>query len=495
MEKLQVFICENFYPEYQYALQREGLEDIEIRVFPSLCDHKGRKNEVKEILGQAQKIKSAVICSKSCGALNFLPKSNSIRTITGNYCFSHLTCDEFLNYLTSQGSYVISSGWLKKWESHLEVMGFDKDTARRVFQESNKNLVLLDAEIDENAEEFIKDLSSYVGLSYLIIPIELKEIGLLLKSMVYEWRLYKQEQESSIAINELSKQCAEHSAVFDMLGKISTYDRRRDAIGKIKEHFLMIFGARHFIFWSDRIDSFPEELREFLKNEECYILFREENRFCIKIAWRGILYGVIDVSGFLLPQYIEKHLNLAVEVSKFIGLVFHNNEQYEKVIESEEELKYLGQHDSMTGLYNRNYINRILSDDVTDNITCVFVFGIDKLKHVNDNYGHAEGDKLINDFTEIMKQCFRETDIVARIGGDEFAAILYDADEEIAKLIQQRVIDLIRANNDNQKAKHLELSVSIGYATLEEENETIEVLLNKADEQMHANKSLKRNSI
>ena len=496
MEKLKVFICENYYPEYQHAIQKEGLEkDIELRVFMSLCDHKGSKAEVKYMLEQAQKTESAVICGKSCDALKLLPKGDSIRTITGNYCFSHLASDEFLNYLTSQGSYIISVGWLQKWEKHLEVMGFDKETARRFFRESNKQLVLLDAEIEEYSEELIKEFSFYVGLPYLVVPIELAGIRLMLKSMVYERRLHNLEKESDVAINELRKQSAEYSAVFDMLGKISTYATKRDVIGKIKELFLMVFGARNFIFWSEQAEYFPDEVREFQKEDDNYLLLKEENRFCIKIKWDGMLYGVIDASGFLFPQYIEKYLNLAVEISKFSGLVLHNNEQYEKILESEEELKYLSTHDSMTGLFNRTYINRILDDGAKDNKICVFMFDIDKLKHVNDHYGHAEGDKLINSFAEVMKKGFRETDIVARIGGDEFISILYDTDEAMMKSIKQRVVDLIRINNDHQEVEHLKISVSIGYAVQENELDTIEMLMNKADEQMYADKTLKSSTV
>lgn len=494
MKKLQIFICENFYPEYQKALQIEGLEDTELRTFTSLCDHKGRKTEVKEILERVNKQNSTLICSKSCDALRLLSENHSIRTITGNYCFSHLTCDDFLNYLTSQGSYIISTSWLKNWENHIKEMGFDKDTARRFFQESNKQLVFLDAIKDKNDEWLIKDLASYVGLPYIVVPVELEGIRLMLRSMVYEWRLHNQEQENKSAINELRNQCAEYSAVFDMLGKISTYAKRRDLIGQIKELFIMVMGAQSFSFWSDQADSLPEEIRKLQRSEANNLLLRDDNRFCIKITWDGMLYGIIDVSGFLFPQYIEKYLNLAVEVSKISGLVFHNNEQYEKILESEQELKYLGFHDSMTGLFNRTYINKVLSDTTKDNKTCVFMFDIDKLKYVNDNYGHAEGDKLINSFAEILKKSFRDKDIVARIGGDEFVAVLYDSDEDGTKVIKQRIVDLIRINNENIKEKHLELSVSIGYARPEQGNSTIEDLMNKADALMYEDKMGKRQS-
>ena len=495
MEKTQVFICENYYPEFQHVVQEEGFDNIVLRVFPSLCDHNGYHAEEKEILGQAQKTKSIVLCSKFCQTLKLLPTEDSIRFITGDNCFSHLTCNEFLNYLTSQGNYIISSGWLKKWNKHLESMGFDKETAGIFFQESIKQIVFLDAGIDEGAYGRINEFSSYIGLPYILIPIKLENIRLLLKSLEYEFRLHNQEQVHSVAVNELRNQCAEYSAVFDMVGKLSSHAKRRDVIGKIKELFQMIFGAQHFTFWSDQSNALPEPLQIFQAKEDDYWLLKEENRFCIKLAWDGTLYGIIDVSGFLFPQYIEKYLNLAVEISKFGGLVLHNNEQYEKILESERELKYLSFHDSMTGLYNRTYVNRLLNDYAQDSGACVFMFDLDGLKHVNDHHGHAEGDKLIKSFAEIMRKSIRETDIPARIGGDEFIAILYDANEKIAASIKKRMLDLIRINNNHITAKYLELSVSIGYALTKNKKDTIEVLMKQADEQMYADKIRKHHKI
>ncbi len=491
MKKLQIVVCENFYDEYQKALQVEGFEEIELLEFPTLCDQKGRKDEVKEKLGKEQKKKSIVICSKSCDVLDLLPEADSIQTTTGKYCFSHLTCDEFLNHLISQGSYIVSSGWVKKWKDHLENMGFDKDTARKFFQESNRQLVFLDVKEDRTDERLIKEFSSYVGLPYIIVPVELEKIRLMLRSKVYEWRLHKQIQTNKATINELRNQCAEYSTVFDLLGKISTYGKRRDVIGQIKELFMMVFGARSFRFCSDQSGSLPEEVEIFQRSEETYLLLKEENRFLIKIIWEGVLFGIVDVSGFLFPQYIEKYLNLAVEVSRISGLVFHNNTQYEKIMESEKELKYLSLHDSMTGLFNRAYINRELSSPLEDNKTCVFMFDIDKLKYVNDNFGHAEGDKLITSFAQILKKSFRENDVVARIGGDEFVAVLYEADEHILEGIEQRIINLIGVKNKRTKEKHLEISVSMGYAMAKNNSDTIEELMKIADARMYADKTRK----
>lgn len=492
MKKLKVFVCENFYPDYEEAIKREGIGDIELIPFPTLCDQKGRKAEAKEIFDQADTERSLLICSKPCDALKLIEKGSPIENVSGNYCFTHLTCDEFLDHLTSQGSYIVSTGWLQKWESHIGAMGFDRNTARNFFKETTKKIVFLDSKIDDNAENILRELSSSLGIPYLIVPVQLETIRLILKSRVCEWRLHNSTVKNTKEINELRSQCADYSAVFDMVGKVSSYATKRDVINRVKDLFMMVFGAQKFNFWSENSESIPAELSEFKSKDENYMLLKNENRFCIKVSWDSTLYGIIDVSGFLFPQYIDRYLNLALSITRLLGLVLHNNEQYQIIVESEKELKYVSFHDPMTGLYNRTYINQLLTDRAKDDKTIVFMFDIDKLKYVNDNFGHASGDKLINSFADVIKQCFRETDIAARIGGDEFTAVLYGADEKMAKTVRQRMLDQIKAHNEKLIDKHLKLSVSIGYAISNNENETIEDLMKKADVLMYEDKMKKR---
>lgn len=495
MEKLKIFICENFCPEYEEALKKEGIDDVELIAFPTLCDHKDRKKEAKEIFSKVNTERSLLICSKSCDALKLIDKESILETVTGNYCFTHLTCDEFLDHLTSQGSYIVSTGWLKEWESHISAMGFDKNGARNFFQETSKQIVFLDSKVDDNAQNILKELSSYLGLPYLIVTVELETIRMILKSKVHEWRLHSYNIKNTRELNELRSQCADYSAVFDMFGKISSYATKRDVIGKIKDFFMMVFGAQKFNFWSEKSELIPAEIREFKSKDDNFISLKDENRFCIKVLWDNTLYGILDVSDFLFPQYIDRYLNLALSITRLLGLVLHNNEQYEMIMKSEKELKYLSFHDSMTDLYNRTYINRLLTDKAKDNKTIVFMFDIDKLKYVNDTFGHTFGDKLIISFADIIKQCFRETDITARIGGDEFTAVLHDADETMAKAMQQRILDLIKINNEKLTDKKLKLSVSIGYAISKNEEETIEDLMKKADILMYVDKRKKRRSV
>jgi len=423
-----------------------------------------------------------------------VPEALKMRAVKLKYCFSHLLGDEFIEHLLAEGSYLVNSLWLKNWKKNLASLGFDHATAAYFFQETLRQLVFLDAGLDKGSELLLREFAAFVGLPYLIIPLELKNLELMLKSIVYEWRLQVQAENNSSQINEFNARCAEYAAVLDFLGKISSYTSKRNIISKIEELFMLVFGAQSFKFWPAEAEDLPLKIKEFKEEKEkSFVLWKEQNRFCIKVEGADTLYGILDVSAFLFPQYIERYLNLAVEVSKVCGLVLHDHEQYVKVLESERKLKYLSQHDPLTGLYNRTYLNQLLENDLqSKSRPLVFMFDIDCLKQVNDNYGHSEGDKLIFNFARILKESFREDDLLIRIGGDEFTAILPFTGPEEVKAIVKRIEDNLKNYNRKPKAPHLKLSVSMGYAVLEKEKDSLEDVLQRADAAMYENKRSKK---
>ena len=490
MEQLVIYVCENFRGEYQRVVEEEGFEDVTVKGFPALCHCSSQSCEMETFLQETTAGRHSVVFgSRYCQALQAVADEPSGSFITGDHCFSPLVCDEFLNHLVNQGDYFVSGGWLCQWQENLAALGFDRATAARFFQESSQRIVLFDSGIHSDVEVLLKDFSSYVGLPCLVIPVKLDGLRYMLRSCVYEWRLAQQGRSHEQTVHELRSQSAEYSATFDMMGKLSAYAQKRDVIQKIKDLFMMVFGAQNFHFWSDQVKLPNELLSVKLPDEQGYRLFKGENRFCISIHWEDRFYGIIDVSDFLFPQYIEKYLNLAIEVSKFCGLVLHNAEQYETVLASEEKMKYLSYHDSMVGLYNRTYMNRLLSEQAPSADTVVFMFDLDGLKGVNDRYGHAEGDGLLVSFAEILRRSFRETDVVARIGGDEFAAVLYDTDTTMAESIKQRLLDMIAEHNQALLKKHLQIGVSMGYAVKVRDTDTIEEIMKRADALMYADKA------
>jgi|GEM_PF-1840088 len=160
---------------------------------------------------------------------------------------------------------------------------------------------------------------------------------------------------------------------------------------------------------------------------------------------------------------------------------------------TEEHIKYLSCHDSLTGLYNRMYFEDALKTiDVKKNIPISIIFGdLNGLKLTNDIFGHAAGDALIEKSAEILKKVCRDEDIVARVGGDEFIILLPNTDKQNAEKIIQRV------QNEFSEAKMsaIKCSMSMGYDTKTSSKIAIERTLENAENSMYKDKTNNRKSV
>lgn len=150
----------------------------------------------------------------------------------------------------------------------------------------------------------------------------------------------------------------------------------------------------------------------------------------------------------------------------------------------EEELHYLSTHDTLTGLFNRAYFDAemVRMANSRQYPLSIVIADIDGLKVVNDNFGHTEGDRLIKQAAQALQQSFRGEDVVARIGGDEFAVILQNADEASVKEAIKRVLTFQTLINEINST--FVLSVSLGSATAEN-GEQLSETLKQADSRMY----------
>jgi diguanylate cyclase (GGDEF)-like protein/PAS domain S-box-containing protein len=150
----------------------------------------------------------------------------------------------------------------------------------------------------------------------------------------------------------------------------------------------------------------------------------------------------------------------------------------------EERLKYAGTHDQLTGLYNRAYFDSEFERMKVGRSFPVSIVSadVDGLKAVNDRFGHVEGDRLLRLAARAMKESFRAEDVVARIGGDEFAVILPNADENVVKETVKRVLACQATLSTS--LQHYQLSISIGSATADC-SEQLNESLKQADARMY----------
>lgn len=154
---------------------------------------------------------------------------------------------------------------------------------------------------------------------------------------------------------------------------------------------------------------------------------------------------------------------------------------------AENKLKYLSYHDFLTGLFNRTYFEEEFSRlEQQRKSVGVIVCDLDGLKLTNDTAGHNAGDAMLVAASKVLKSSIRADDVLARIGGDEFAILLPDCSQAILQSICLRIKrNLARHNKSNSK---LNINMSLGYSLKTEESKSLSDVFKEADDNMYKEK-------
>ena len=155
---------------------------------------------------------------------------------------------------------------------------------------------------------------------------------------------------------------------------------------------------------------------------------------------------------------------------------------------AEEELKFLSLHDSLTGLYNRSYFEQEMErvQNGRYSSAAVVVCDVDGLKSLNDTRGHETGDVLLREAASAIQGAFRTGDMVARIGGDEFAAVIPNCSRSGVEGIKNRIERNI--SSFNSAGNGFTMSISIGFSFGDGQPLDMEGLFREADRRMYGEK-------
>lgn len=160
-------------------------------------------------------------------------------------------------------------------------------------------------------------------------------------------------------------------------------------------------------------------------------------------------------------------------------------------IQAEERVRYISFHDSLTGLYNRGFLEEEMKRlDTNRQLPISIIFGdLNGLKLINDTYGHDMGDRLLEKTGEILKRTCREEDIISRWGGDEFVVFL----PRTCGRDTERICRRIREEASRESVRDIPVQISLGFSTKEGE-ESMQSVLQDAEDRMYSEKMLQGRS-
>ena len=207
-----------------------------------------------------------------------------------------------------------------------------------------------------------------------------------------------------------------------------------------------------------------------------------------ELAVRAVREGAQDylVKGQVDGNLLVRAVNYAIERQRLVA----------QLDEAKEQAQKLTLLDDLTGLYNRRGFYTLceqqwkLMDRKKQKLILIYC-DLDNLKLINDSYGHKAGDQALINIAHLLRSTFRESDIIARMGGDEFAILAIDADADGERMIQ-RLNERLETFNRSKKVKWT-LSLSAGWALYDHNvYHSIDDILAKADAGMYKEKQRKR---
>ena len=192
------------------------------------------------------------------------------------------------------------------------------------------------------------------------------------------------------------------------------------------------------------------------------------------ISTRMITFSLFIVYGIFTQYFINSNKRMAAEIST------------------------LSITDDLTGLYNRRGFITLAEQHLriaerTKKMELLLLFAdLDKMKSINDNLGHEKGNKALIEVASILKEVFRESDIIARVGGDEYAVLGIGATRNDWASIESRLQHQIDLHNAIENRDYnISLSVGVAYSDLEN-NYSIDALMSRADTLMYEQKRSNR---
>ena len=248
------------------------------------------------------------------------------------------------------------------------------------------------------------------------------------------------------------------------------------------------------------VSAYPETLRVLERQEtliidaddehadqaEVALMRQDGNRVLamLPLVAKGQSIGLVELFSKVPITFDAERLSLARTMANEAAMALENARLY-------EQARNLADRDPLTGFYNHRYLHERLGEEVIRSSRgrrpmSVLMLDLDDFKLVNDTFGHLFGDRVLTWTAELIRSTLRASDVPARYGGDEFAIILPETDEEEARAVAGRIVAAFRDHHFVSEGRGaVPIGTSIGSATLPTDGRTATELIAAADRALY----------
>jgi len=225
------------------------------------------------------------------------------------------------------------------------------------------------------------------------------------------------------------------------------------------------------------------------------IMAKEEIKgvIALPIIAKDKMLGVLTLGSNETCKFNQREIKLLSSIADQMAVVIENAQLHAQTI-------VLSRTDSLTGLYNSRYFEEILQKQISwakrkSAPFALLLLDMDNLKSINDFYGHDSGDLLLRKFSRVLEDSLRDTDYMARYGGDEFVALLPESDEKEARVVAEKLRKKIASTRIFGFDLKPLMTTSIGIAVFPKSASTMISLVKAADIAMYRSKQQGKNQI
>ena len=185
------------------------------------------------------------------------------------------------------------------------------------------------------------------------------------------------------------------------------------------------------------------------------------------------------------------------QLAPFLLVAYLTTSLSADITEAREHIETLAQTDTLTGLFNLRVFNEVWQREHAAcerdrGVYALLLIDMDKLKEINDSFGHDGGNSAILLVAQCLQRSIRGTDTAARFGGDEFAVLLPGASPEVAEAVVKRVRHNVYKTTLDLRSRMIRCSVSIGVVNYPSDGRDMRELLSIVDRKMYRDKELRR---